>query len=157
MTPPAMSNGHRCRTSCGSAGPPSIDLPDGDGAGTGASVAFDAFAGTAITNMCYFDVFRTPPKGGKPSYMLARCAVHQGGSDEQVLNDADASMVQSYLDEAAALLAQYDNNQKIPKKSPDGERAKEARRIPRVVAERRDLSEVLYRTARMTDILIERR
>jgi hypothetical protein len=107
--------------SCGSAGPPSIN-PDGDGAGTGASVAFDAFFGTAVTNMCYFDVFWTPPKGGNPWYMLAHQYI---AAQMNKLNGADASLVQSYLDEAAALLAQYDNNQKIPKKSPDGERAKE--------------------------------
>jgi len=108
-------------TSCGTAGPPSI-RPDGDGAGTGASVAFDAYFGTAVTNICYFDVFWTPPKGGNPWYMLAHQYI---AAQMNALNGADATLVQSYLTEAKGLLAQYDNNQKIPKKSPDGVRAKE--------------------------------
>ncbi|MGW8283192.1 MAG: hypothetical protein ACWGON_07825 [Gemmatimonadota bacterium] len=107
--------------SCGSAGPPSIN-PDGDGAGTGASVAFDTFFGSAVTNICYFDVFWTPPKGGNPWYILAHQYI---AAQMNKLNEADASVVQAYLDEAAALLATYEGTQKIAKKSPDGERAKE--------------------------------
>jgi hypothetical protein len=107
--------------SCGSAGPPSI-RPDFDGAGTGASVAFDSGFGTATTRVCYFDVFWTPPKGGNPWYKLAHQYI---AAQMNKVNGADASMIQSLLDEAAALLDQYDNNRKINKRSADGIRANE--------------------------------
>ena len=92
--------------------------PDSNGVGTGASVAFDDFFGTGVVgqDVCYHDIFWTPPKGGNSWYQLAHQYI---AAQLNVLNGAGTTaQVDAALLGAEALLASY-ANKRITKKSDD--------------------------------------